>query len=64
MIVGEFVVDGHVFEEPADVVVEEALDFFEVELRVYENSTNVRFDNVGKGLVGLLALTYTKFHDS
>ena len=57
MIVGEFVIDGHILKEPADMVVEKALHFFEVELRVYENSTNVRFDDVRKSLMGLLALS-------
>lgn len=30
VVIGEGVVDGHVFEEPADVLVEEAFDFCEI----------------------------------
>ena len=47
MVVGKGVVDGHVFEKPADVVVEEALDFSVVELGVDEDGADVGFDDVG-----------------
>lgn len=47
MVVGKGVVDGHVFEEPADVGVEEALDFCVVELGVDEDGADVGFDYVG-----------------
>ena len=46
MIVGKGVVDGHVFEKPSDVGVEEALDFFVVEFRVHEEGADVGFDYV------------------
>ena len=50
MIVGEGVVDGHVFEEPFDVRVEEALDFVVVEFGVDEDGADIGFDDVGKAL--------------
>jgi len=42
MAVGKGIVDGHVFEEPANMGLEEAFDFFEVELGVDEDGTDVR----------------------
>lgn len=47
MIVGKGVVDGHVFEEPSDVGVEEALNFSVVELGVDKNGADVGLDHVG-----------------
>lgn len=47
MVVGKGVVDGHVFEEPSDVGVEEAFDFFVVEFGVDENGADVGLDYVG-----------------
>ena len=43
MIVGESIIDRHVFEEPADVSVEEALDFLVIELRIDKDGANVSF---------------------
>ena len=43
MIVGEGIVDRHVFKEPTDVSVEEALDFLVIELRVDEHGADVSF---------------------
>lgn len=61
MVVGEGVVDGHVFEEPADVGVEEAFDFFVVELGVDEDGADVSFDYVGQALgCGRLASYFAK----
>lgn len=43
MIVGKGIVDRHVFKEPPDVSVEEALDFLVIELRVDEHGADVSF---------------------
>lgn len=51
VVIGEGVVDGHVFEEPADVLVEEAFDFCEVVFRVDEDGADVGFDDVGESLI-------------
>lgn len=52
VIVSKGIVDGHVLEEPADVVIEEAFDFGVVELRVDEDGTEISFYNVGEALSG------------
>ena len=46
MIVCKCIIYAHVLEEPADVRVEEALDFFIVELGVDENGAQVGFEHV------------------
>ena len=50
MIVCESIIDTHIFEKPANVSIEEAFNFLVVELRVDENSTYVRFYDIGKTL--------------
>ena len=52
MAVGESVVNGHVFEVMTNMGFEKAFDFGEVEFRIYEDGTNVGFDDVGKTLHG------------
>jgi hypothetical protein len=47
VIVCEGVVDSHVFKEPSDMLVKEALDFFKIELRVDKDCTYVCFNNIG-----------------
>lgn len=47
VVVGKGVVDGHVFEEPSDVAVEEAFDFFVVEFGVDEDGADIGLDYVG-----------------
>ncbi len=47
VVVGKGVVDGHIFEEPSDVGVEEAFDFFVVEFGVDENGADVGLDYIG-----------------
>ena len=56
MVVCEGVVDGHVFEEPADMLVEEAFDFCEVVLRVDEDGADVGFHDVGESLVSRVSI--------
>lgn len=46
VVVCEGVVDGHIFEEPAHVAIEEALDFCKVELGVDKDGANVGLDDV------------------
>jgi len=46
MIVCKGIVNGHILEEPADMLVEEALDFLEAVLRVHEDSADVRLNHV------------------
>ena len=50
MIVRKRVVYVHVLEKTPDVCLEEAFDLFEVEFRVYKDSSDIGFDNVGKAL--------------
>lgn len=47
MVVGKGVVDAHVFEEPSDVCLEEPLDFFVIKFGVYEDGSDVSFDDIG-----------------
>lgn len=56
MVVCEGVVDGHVFEEPSDVLVEEAFDFCEIVFRVDEDGTDVGFDDVGESLLSQISI--------
>lgn len=44
--VGKGVVDAHVFEEPADVGLEEAFDLLEVEFGVDEDGADVRLYDI------------------
>ena len=53
MTICKSVIDRHIFKEPADVIIEEALDFRKVELRVDEDGTKIRFYDVGETLWGL-----------
>jgi len=46
MIIRKGIVDGHVFEEPSDMRVEEALDFFVIELGVHKHSADVGFNYI------------------
>ena len=50
MIVCKRVVYAHVLEKAPDVCLEETFDLLEVEFRVYEDSSNIGFDDVGKAL--------------
>ena len=50
MVVGECVVDRHVFEEGLDVGGEETGDLMVGKVRVDKEGTDVCFDDVGKGL--------------
>lgn len=50
MIVGKSVVDSHVFEEIADVLLKEPFHFPKVKLRINEDSPNVRLNYVRKAL--------------
>lgn len=50
VMVGKSIVNGHVFEEPTDVLVKETLDFCEVEFRVDEDGAKIGFYNVRKTL--------------
>lgn len=61
MIIGKGVVDGHVFKEPPDVLVKEAFDFLEVELRIYEYGANVGLNNVRKRLLDLISISRAPF---
>ena len=51
MVVGKGVVDGHVFEVPADVLVEEGGDYGEGEGGVDEDGAEVGFDDVREALI-------------
>lgn len=50
MIVGKAIVYAHVFEEPLDMVPEEAFDLPVVEFGVNENSADVGLDDIRKAL--------------
>ncbi len=50
VVVCKGVVDAHIFEEPSDVHVEEALHFLVIELGVDKEGADVRFDNVRQTL--------------
>jgi hypothetical protein len=50
VIVSECIVGGHIFEELADLSIEEALEFFVIELRVDEDGADVGFRCIGKVL--------------
>lgn len=54
VVVCKFIVDRHVFEEPAHVVIEKSLYYFEIKLRVNEHGTDTGFDGVRKRLGGIL----------
>lgn len=56
VVVREGVVNGHVFEEPSDVLVEEAFDFCEIVFRVDEDGADVGFDNVRESLVSPVSI--------
>lgn len=56
VVVREGVVDGHVFEEPSDVLVEEAFNFCEIVFRVDEDGTDVGFDDVGESLISSVSI--------
>jgi hypothetical protein len=51
MVVGEGIVDGHIFEEGFHVLVEEGLDVAVVEGGVYEEGADVGFYYVWETLV-------------
>lgn len=50
MTVRKSVINAHVLKKPADMSLEESLDFFKVELRVDEYCAKVSFENVGETL--------------
>ena len=50
VVIRKGVIDGHVFEVPLDMGMEETLDFFIIELGVDEYSSNVGLDNVRQAL--------------
>lgn len=50
VVVGECVVDAHVFKVMPDVGFKEPFDFFVVEFRIHEDCADVCFDDVGKAL--------------
>lgn len=50
VMVGKSIVNGQVFEEPADMVIKEPFDLRIVEFRVYEDGTEVRFDDIRETL--------------
>ena len=56
MVVCKGIVNGHILEEPADMLVEEALDFLEAVLRVHEDSADIRLDYVRQSLKLMSAL--------
>lgn len=47
VVVCEGIVDFHVFKEPLDMLLKEALHLSKVELRVHKDRTNICLDNVG-----------------
>ena len=51
----ESVVDAHVFEVPSHVSLEEPFYLLVVELRIYEDRSDIRFYDVRKALRGTLA---------
>jgi len=56
VFVGVCIVDGHVFEIPFDVGVEEAFDFAIVVFRVDEDGTNESLNNVWETFWGLFSM--------
>lgn len=50
VIICEGVVYFHISEEPSDMLVKKALYLLKVELRVNKDCTNIRLDNIRKGL--------------
>ena len=57
MVIGKGVVDGHIFEEPADVLVEKALDFLEIVFGVDKDGADVGFYYVGESLWRLFGIS-------
>lgn len=50
MVVCKSIVNGHFFEEPTDMLVEEPLNFIVVVLGVDKDGANVGFDDIREGL--------------
>lgn len=50
MVVSECIVDGHVFEEPAHVLLEKPFDLAVTVFRIDKEGANVGFDYIGKRL--------------
>lgn len=46
MVICKSVINGHICEEPFNVLFEETLDLTVVKLRVYEDSAHIGLDNI------------------
>ena len=53
MIISKSIVDSHILEKPPNMVFEKAFNFTIIILRVDEDSSDIRFDNIRKALASV-----------